>query len=429
MRAETLLEPSPGASVQRPALVLAGAIGNALEWYDFTSYGFLAAVFAKNFFPGDDAFVGLMSAFGLFAASFFVRPLGGILIGDIGDRFGHTRALYLSALLMTVSTVSIALLPTYAMAGAAAPVMLLVLRLLQGVSVGGEQVMSAVFLGEGAAPARRGLMASLAGAGTHTGILLGSGVSALVASALTSEQMIAWGWRLPFLAGLALGGVALVLRRSSLSQGSPHRAARRREPPVVVAMRDHWRTIVHAGGMTVGVGVLFYMIFIYLSTYMQQVDGMPARLALEINTLSMALVLVAGCAFAALSDRVGRKPVMLAGLAGLVVLSWPLFRMLSSGSAEWVLVGQIVFAIFISAYGGPMPAALVEMFHRDTRCTSYSLAWNVAVGWVGGVTPMAAVTLIHAFGSPMAPAPLVIVLSLVSLVAVARMKDRTGGPI
>ncbi len=419
----------PGAAGAAPGRLrgmMAGTLGNTLEWYDFGAYGFLAAIFAKNFFPTGDPFVGLLAAFGMFAASFFMRPLGGVLFGDIGDRFGRQRALYLSALLMTVSTVGIGLLPTYAMAGALAPVLLLLMRLLQGVSVGGEQVMSVVFLAEGASAPRRGLVASLATLGANVGTLMGSAVGTLVAVLLTPEQLAAWGWRLPFLGGIILGGVALVLR-SGLAPEAP--AIKRHDLPLRAAVRDHWREVLQGIGMTVAIGTLFYLTFIYLTTYMQQVDGMPARLAFEINTASMGVLVVACCVFAALSDRIGRKPVMLAGLVGLVLFTWPLFRLLSSGDPAAVFAGQLGFTLLISAYAGPIPAALVELFHRDTRCTTYSMAWNFGVGWIGGLSPMVAVYLIHRFASPMAPALMVIGLSAVSLVAVLRLKERAGGPI
>lgn len=406
--------------------MLAGTLGNTLEWYDFGAYGFLAMIFAKAFFPAGDAFVGLMSAFAMFAVSFFMRPLGGILFGHIGDRFGRQRALYLSALLMTVSTVGIGLLPTYATAGALAPMLLLAMRLLQGVSVGGEHAMSAVFLAEGAPPARRGLVASLATLGANVGTLMGSAVGTVVAVALTPEQLAAWGWRLPFLAGIVLGGVALALRAGLAPEGArPHRP----DLPLRAALRDHWRPMLHGVGITAAIGALFYLTFIYLTTYMQQVDGLPARLAFGINTASMVVLVFACCASAALSDKVGRKPVMLAGLVGLVLFTWPLFRLLSSGAPSAVLAGQVGFTLLISIYAGPVPAALVELFDRDTRCTTYALAWNFGVGWIGGLSPMVAVYLIHRFASPMAPGVVVTALSVVSLLAVLRLKERAGGLI
>lgn len=435
MTADVHLAPvhGPGgvpASPRRLRAMLAGTLGNTLEWYDFGAYGFLAMIFAKAFFPGNDPFVALLSAFGMFAVSFFMRPLGGILFGHVGDRFGRQRALYVSALLMTVSTVGIGLLPTYAMAGPLAPLLLLAMRLLQGVSVGGEHAMSAVFLAEGAPPARRGLVASLATLGANIGTLMGSAVGTVVAVALTPEQLADWGWRLPFLAGIVLGGAALALRGGLASEPAPQRAdLPRRDLPLRAAVRDHWREVLHAFGITVAIGALFYLTFIYLTTYMQQVDGMPARLAFGINTASMGVLVFACCAFAALSDKVGRKPVMLAGLAGLVLFTWPLFGLLSSGDPAAVLAGQIGFTLLISAYAGPVPAALVELFARETRCTTYALAWNFGVGWVGGLSPMVAVYLIHRFASPMAPAVVVIALSVVSLIAVLRLKERAGGPI
>ena len=198
--------------------LVAGALGNVLEWYDFAAYGFLAAIFARNFFPGSDAFVGLISAFGIFAASFLMRPIGGVVFGHIGDRLGRRQALFVSAFMMTGSTVTIGLLPTYDSIGALAPVLLLLLRLLQGLSIGGEYTTSAIFLAESAAPRRRGLIASFAGCGATGGTLLGSMVGAMTAMAMSADDLIAWGWRIPFLLGILLGGFTLYLRGSAAEQ-------------------------------------------------------------------------------------------------------------------------------------------------------------------------------------------------------------------
>ncbi|WP_428032336.1 MFS transporter [Ancylobacter sp.] len=406
-----------------PRALIAGALGNALEWYDFAAYGFLAAIFARNFFPGSDAFVGLIAAFGVFAASFVMRPVGGVVFGHIGDRYGRRRALFISAGMMTGSTVAIGLLPTYATLGAAAPLLLLLLRLLQGLSIGGEYTTSAIFLAENAPMRRRGLIASFAGCGASGGTLLGSAVGALTATAMSTDDLVAWGWRIPFLLGILLGGFTLYLRSTSTGQDAIAPVRRPGHLPLVEALRSDGRDMIRAAVLNLTLGVSFYMLFVYLTTYMHQVDGLTERLSLQINTISMVVVLVLAPVFAALSDRIGRKPVIVAGLAGLVLFSWPLFRLLDSGSAGYALLGQLGFAVLTACYAGPMPCALVEMFRPATRCTALSLSYNLALGIAGGTAPMVAVYLVDREQYDMGPAVYLIAVAVLSLAAALTMRE------
>ncbi|MDQ0346920.1 MFS transporter [Ancylobacter vacuolatus] len=418
--------PTPATAPAGPRALLAGALGNALEWYDFAAYGFLAAIFAKNFFPDSDAFVGLIAAFGIFAASFIMRPVGGIVFGHIGDRYGRRQALFISAATMTASTVAIGLLPTYAAIGAAAPALLLVLRLLQGLSIGGEYTTSAIFLAENAKVRRRGLIASFAGCGASGGTLLGSAVGAATATLMSTDDLIAWGWRIPFLLGILLGGFTLYLRGSSQERAAPARPHRVGRLPLVEALRADGREMIRAAVLNLTLGVSFYMLFVYLTTYMQQVDGLTERLSLQINTISMVVVLGLAPVFAALSDRVGRKPVVCGGLIGFVLFSWPLFLLLDSGDAFYALAGQLGFAVLMAAYAGPMPCVLVEMFRPATRCTALSLSYNLALGLAGGTAPMVAVYLVNREQFDMGPAAYLIVVAALSLIAALTMKEGRG---
>lgn len=419
--------PRSGAAPASPRLLVAGALGNALEWYDFAVYGFLAVIFAKNFFPASDGFAGLLSVFGVFAASFLMRPVGGAVFGHVGDRLGRRHALYLSAGMMTASTVCIGLLPTYASVGALAPVLLVALRLVQGLSIGGEYTTSSIFLAENALPARRGFITAMAGAGVSAGTLLGSGVGAVVASFMSTEDLVAWGWRIPFLLGIVLGGFTLFLRRST-GDGPAHEPAPepRKGLPLIAAIRDDWRDMLRAAGLSLALGSNFYIVFVYLTTYMQQVDALTERLSLQINTLSMVAVLVLAPLFAALSDRIGRKLTVGAGLLGVILFSWPLFTLLDSPDPTHVLMGQLGFAVFASAYAGPMPSLMVEMFRAHVRCTAFSLSYNVSLALAGGTAPMVAVYLVNRAHEDMGPAVYLIAIAIISFLALLTVKDRTG---
>jgi MFS transporter, MHS family, proline/betaine transporter len=408
--------------------VLAGAVGNVLEWYDFAAYGYFAAIIGKNFFPSASPIVSVASAFGVFAAAFLMRPIGGAFFGHIGDRLGRKKAMLTSALLMTLSTVAMGLLPTYTMVGAAAPLLLVGLRLLQGLSVGGEYTTSIVFLVEQAQPHRRGVIGSMAGTGATSGILLGSAVGAIASSCLTQGQLEAWGWRVPFLLGVLLGGAAFALRRV-LADDTIKAGSRGGRLPLAEAFASDWRSIVRSSLALAFFAASFYLIFVYLVTMMQQVDGLTARRALEINTASMFVVLLATPMFGAVSDRLGRKPVLLSSVIGGIVLSVPAFWLIATPNSLSILAGQVIFALLIAAWCGPMEALLVELFASRTRCTALSISYNIVFALLGGTAPIVGVYLVSREKLDLGPAYYLIALAVVSLIGLLSIPDRTAQPL
>lgn len=417
---------SAEAAAQRK-VITAGMVGNLLEWYDFAAYGFLASIFAVNFFPQNDPFIALVASFGVFAASFLTRPLGGIVFGHVADRYGRRPALYFSSGLMTFSTVAIAFLPTYQTAGALAPVLLVLMRVMQGISVGGEYTTASVFLAEQARQGHRGYATSLVTAGCNGGLLLGSCVAALVAASMSQADLIAWGWRLPFAGGFLLGAFVIVMRRSLVHDRPSERHDRRL--PIVRAVQEEGAKMLLAGGACLVIGVYFYIMFVYLVTLMHQVDGFTDHQAFVVNTASICMVLVFSLIFGWLSDRLGRKRVQAAGLVLLLLVAIPLFHWIASPSAWQVLFAQLVLTLLFSAYAGPMPAMMAETFAKETRCSALSLCWNVSIGAIGGLSPMLAVFLLHEYRTPESLAYLIVGLGFVSLVSLHFMKDRTREPL
>lgn len=415
-----------GVPVLSRRLMAAGMLGNVLEWYDFAVYGFLASIFARNFFPENSPTAAMLSVFGVFAASFLMRPLGSVLFGHIGDRLGRRAALMSSAALMSISTFCVGLLPTYETAGVFSAVLLLMLRLAQGLSVGGEYMTSAVFLAENAQVRWRGAVTSLAVVGCNGGILLGSVVGAMVSGLMSTDDLAAWGWRIPFLLGCLLGGFALVLRRAVARDV---KRMHRPSLPVVEAFRENGGGILRATLINIVLGIAFYLAFVYLTTWLQQADHFTPHVALELNAVSMAVVMAACLGFAALSDRIGRKPLIAGGFLALAVFSWPLFLLLRSGSTGLALLGQLGFAVIVSIYGGPMAVTLAEMFPRHTRCTAMGLSWNLGVGLGGGTAPMVAVLLVSLTGNTMAPAFYLIVGGVVAFLAALGLKETRGQPL
>lgn len=421
-------QPARPAAGATPRQIIAGAVGNVLEWYDFAAYGYFAGIFGRNFFPGTDAVASLAAAFGVFAAAFLMRPIGGVLFGHIGDRLGRRRALLLSAGLMTISTVAMGLLPTYAAIGTAAPALLVALRLLQGGSVGGEYATSVVFLVEQCKPHRRGLIGSMAPIGASFGTILGSAIGALVASLLTTSELQVWGWRIPFLLGIALGGSAILMRRTMVKE-SPPRVRPGSDLPLIGALRRDWREIVRGFFLCASFAVSFYLAFVYLTTYIQQVEGLPAGRALQINTVSMLVMIALTPCFAMLSDRIGRKQVLVAATLGMVILPWPLFTLLMQRDEALILLGQCGISVLVAAYSGAIPATLVEMFKTPTRCTALSISYNAAFAVLGGTSPIVAVYLVSHEHIDSGPALYLMASGAVSLAAALTLRDRTGRPL
>ena len=382
-------------SRQTLRVIAAGTIGNVLEWYDFAIYGYFATAIGRQFFPHEDPVAQLLSAFGVFALGYLMRPVGGALIGHIGDRFGRRAALTVSVAAMAIPTFLIGLLPGYATLGLLAPIALTLLRMVQGLSVGGEYTSSMVFLVERAPEGRRGLMGALTSCGACGGILLGSAVGAGFAAMMSTASLESWGWRIPFLLGLVVGLAGYVLRRHMLDTVP---AEPRKRAPIVETLHDHWRIVLGFAGLSVFNAVGFYVSFVYLVSWLQTADGMPPARALEINSVSMALLLPVMIAAGLLSDRVGRKPVLLlATLLGFVG-AVPAFWLLNHPSVMFAFLGQLVLVLMIGIYGGTQPSIMVEAAPAQVRCTAVALGYNICLGIIGGMTPLAATWLVNRTG-------------------------------
>src|SRR5262245_22305351 len=331
-------------SAQIRRVVAAGTIGNVLEWYDFAIYGYFAAQIGRHFFPHEDAVAQLLAAFGVFAIGYLMRPIGGVLVGHIGDRFGRRTALIFSVTAMAIPTFLIGLLPSYQSIGVLAPIGLTLLRVVQGLSVGGEYTSSMVFLVEHAPAGRRGLMGALAAAGCGIGTLLGSAVGAAFAASMSTAAFDAWGWRIPFLLGLVVGIAGYILRRHVLETGV---AEKRTRAPIVETLHDHRRVVAAFAGVSVFSAVIFYVGFVYMVSWLQVADGIPPSRALEINTFSMLVSLPVLVAAGWLSDRLGRKPLMLLASMGGIIGALPLFWLLYHPSELFAHLEQLGL-VFVS---------------------------------------------------------------------------------
>jgi MHS family proline/betaine transporter-like MFS transporter len=383
-------------------LIIAGTVGNVLEWYDFAVYGFFAHEIGRTFFPAKDPVTSLIAAFGAFAAGFLMRPFGALVFGHIADSRGRRAAMTLSVLCMAFPTFIIGMLPGYETIGPAAAVILVAMRMLQGMSVGGEFSTSLLYLVEHAPIGRKAFAGSWGAAGATGGTLAGSAVGALVNRLLTPDQVALWGWRVPMLLGLAVGLGGLVIRKhlpEETEKTDPTQA-----PPVVAAFRDHWREMLRVAGVMLMGSVGFYLIFVYLTTYLSQTVKVPLSQALEINTFSMIVLMILIPFYGHLADRLKPERIVATSAAACFVLAVPLFWLLHHANPWLDLLGELGFVMIIAPYQGAYPALVVKMLPRTARCTVLSVGFNLCVGLVGGTTPMVASYLIAKTHNDLAPA-------------------------
>ncbi len=422
---ETPTPPKPsdeGPNRRLPVrLLAAGMIGNVMEWYDFAVYGYFAATMGRQFFPLDNPTNSLIASFSVFAAGMLMRPLGGMLFGHIGDRIGRKPALTLSVLAMAIPTFLIGLLPGYATLGILAPILLTALRMIQGLSVGGEYTTSVVFLVESSPIHRRGFAGSWSTFGSVAGILLGSAIGALVTATLPVEAVDHWAWRVPFLVGLLVGLLGLYIRNQIPEPPKPEGYTS--SPPVWQSLRSHWRIMLQVGGLTAVNSVAFYVAFVFLVTYMQWVGSLTEAIALEINTINMAVVLALCPLSGWLADQVGRKPMTMIGTVGLLVLSMPIFWLLHHPSEVWNFIGQLLFAILIGLSASVFPVLMVETTPHAVRCSVVSVGYNLCVGLMGGLAPVGATWLISMTGNDYAPVILLIGGALVTFFVLIRLPE------
>jgi len=421
--APTAGAPRSGGAVRQ---IAAGTIGNVLELYDFAVYGYLAHVIAENFFPAEDEIAGLLAAFAVFAVGYLMRPIGGILIGHIGDRHSRKLALVLSVGGMAVPTVLIGLLPTYATIGIAAPILLVLLRVAQGLSVGGEYVGSMVFLVESAPENRRGLYGAFCAAGAVCGILVGSAVAAVLQAVFDPAEVQAWAWRLPFLAGGLLALVGFLLRRTLAEPDRRGRAVVK--TPIVEAFRRHPREIVTLVGLTVFNAVGFYISFVFVASWLQQADGIAPSVALSINSLNMILLVFVLVGFGWLSDRVGRLPILSGATLAAIVFGLPLFLLMREGGLVGAFLGQLGFVVIVGAFA-VQPALMVETVGGQVRVSAVAIAFNLGMGIIGGLSPLFATWLIVTTGEEIAPAYFIIGAAVISFVATRFLVETGGRPL
>jgi MFS transporter, MHS family, proline/betaine transporter len=412
--------------------VRGASIGNTVEWFDFAVYGFLATYIAEKFFPPGDETAALLNTFAIFAAAFFMRPLGGFFFGPLGDRIGRQRVLALVILLMSASTFAIGLVPSYEAIGVLAPVLLLLLRCLQGFSAGGEYGSGACFLAEYAPDKHRGFVVSFLVWSVVVGFLLGSLTVTGLETVLSDGAMNSYGWRIPFLIAGVLGAVGLYIRLR-LGDTPEFEALRDNgevsSSPLKEAVTTSWRPILQIAGLVVIHNVGFYVVFTFLPSYFTKTLGFTKTNAFVSIIVASLVALILIPPLGALSDRMGRKPFLIAGSLGFAVFAYPLFLLLNSGSLAAAIAAHAGLAAMESVFVCASLAAGAELFATRVRSSGYSIGYNMSVAVFGGTAPYVATWLVARTGNDIAPAYYVIAAALVTLATVVTMRETAGRPL
>jgi MHS family proline/betaine transporter-like MFS transporter len=411
----------PDGDVRRVRAVAAASIGNALEWFDFIIYGFFAVLMAKLFFPAGDETVSLMFALAAFGVPFFMRPLGAIVMGNYADRYGRKAAFSLTILMMMAGTAIIATAPTYATAGLLAPFLIVLARLIQGFSAGGEFGSATAFLAE-QDPTKRGFFASWQFASQGLTTVLATSIGVALTATLTTAQLESWGWRIPFIIGLLIGPVAWYIRRH-VDETMEFKTMQPSASPLKEALSDGKKRLLVSLGVVALCTVSMYTVVLFMPTYATRQFGLTTSVGflggLLVGVIQLALIPV----FGAVSDRFGRRPIMFASAAAMLVVFYPLFAWLAAApTLQTLLIVQAIIGVLMAAYMGPLGALMAELFPARMRTTGLSISYAFGVAIFGGLAPLFNTWIISVTGNKLAPAFYLILAAAVSLVALAFAK-------
>ncbi len=401
--------------------VVTSMMGNLFEFYDFILFAYFAPVLGKLFFPSADETTEIIKAFGVFAVGFIVRPLGGIVFGHIGDKAGRKQALVLAIMLMAIPTAVIGLLPTYEEIGISASILLIIMRMLQGFSMGGNYGGSITFTTEHSDPKHRGLIGSFAITSCLAGILLGSATATLFSYALSEHELTTWGWRVPFLLGIFICFIGYYLRLK-IPESPEYReiqeSGKACQRPVTQVFTRHGKTLTIVVLATMLHDLSFYMLFAYMPTFMTKQLHLAEDVAFTINTINLFLVCVFTVLGAWLSDKVGRKPVMAAAALIFILGTIPLFALITNTSSMMTIFwAQFIFAVAAGGYFGPTAAMMVEAFPTVIRFSAIAITTNISAPLFGGTAPVFITYLINKMGSNMMPAFYLTGAAVISLIA------------
>ena len=420
--------------------ITAAALGNAMEWFDFGVYGFVAYVLGKVFFPDVSPSVQMIAALATFSVPFLIRPLGGLFFGALGDKYGRQKVLAATIVIMSLSTFAIGLIPSYATIGIWAPILLLLAKMAQGFSVGGEYTGASIFVAEYAPDRKRGFLGSWLDFGSIAGFVLGAGVVVLISTLLGEEQFLEWGWRVPFFLALPLGMIGLYLRHAleetpafqqhveKLEQGDREGLARGPRVSFKEVATKHWRSLMTCIGVVAVTNVTYYMLLTYMPSYLSHNLHYSENHGVLIIIAIMVGMLFVQPLIGFVSDKIGRRPFIICGSVGLFFLAVPAFYQINSGKLGLIFAGLLMLAVLLNFFIGVMASTLPAMFPTHIRYSALASAFNVPV-LIAGLTPTAVAWLVESTNNLYMPAYYLMVIAIVGLVTGVTMKETANKPL
>ncbi|MFC5721041.1 glycine betaine/L-proline transporter ProP [Streptomyces gamaensis] len=435
--------------------VSAAALGNMMEWFDFGVYAYLAAVLGKVFFAGSSPSIQVIASFATFAVAFLVRPLGGLAFGPLGDRIGRQRVLAATMIMMAVSTFAVGLLPSYGTVGLLAPVLLLVCRLVQGFSTGGEYAGATTYIAEYSPDERRGFLGSWLDFGTFVGYVLGSALVTTLTATLGESTMVDWGWRLPFLLSGPLGLIGLYMRmrleetpafRAAASVGTAGMAKDPDQSPEALAQHAeegrqsghgrlketftrHWQAVLICMGLVLVYNVTSYLVTSYLPTYMTETLGKDPTTSQLLVLCTMIVVALTITTVGRYSDIWGRRPVFMTGSAALVALAIPALLLIRAQGAVLPAIGCLILALLLVSFAGTAASTLPALFPTRLRYGALSVSYNISVSIFGGTTPLVVSALIENTQNKMIPAYYLMAAGAIGFVSAFFLHETAGRPL
>ena len=415
----------------------AAALGNAMEWFDFGVYGYLAVTLGQVFFPSSSPTAQLIATFATFTVAFLVRPIGGMVFGPLGDRYGRQKVLAATMILMALGTFSIGLIPSYAQIGLWAPALLLLARLLQGFSTGGEYGGAATFIAEYATDRNRGLMGSWLEFGTLGGYIAGAATVTALHMALSQAQMLDWGWRVPFLVAGPLGLLGLYMRMKleetpafrAYTEQSEQRERETTGQGLMTLLRLHWPQLLKCVGLVLVFNVTDYMLLTYMPSYLSVTMGYAESKGLLLIILVMLVMMPLNVVGGMFSDKLGRRPMIIGACAALFALAIPCLLLIGSGSDVLIFTGLMLLGLALVCFTSSMPSTLPALFYTPVRYSALSIAFNVSVSLFGGTTPLVTAWLVERTGDPLVPAYYLMGAAAIGLVTMLFVRETAGLPL
>lgn len=417
--------------------VVATAMGNAMEWFDFGIYSYLVVIISQVFYSGIDESYQLIFGFGTFAVAFLVRPIGGVVFGRLGDKLGRKKILALTLIMMAIATLSIGFIPSYESIGIWAPILLLLARLVQGFSTGGEYSGAMTFIAESAPDKRRGLMASGLEVGTLVGYIAGSGVVTLLTYILGDQTMVDWGWRIPFFIAGPIGIIGLYLRNHLEESPAFAKMEEQKEEAEAeaasasVSLKDmliyHRKPLIIAIILVFFYNVIDYTVLTYMPSHLSDVLGYGNTKGLLLILIVMFIMIPIVLIMGHFGDRIGNKRIIIGSLIGVVVLAVPAFMLIETGSNLLVFLGLLIIAVLLSALQGTMPSQLPSLFFTEVRYSGLSITYNVSASLFGGTAPLLIAWLINITASTFAPAFYLVFAAIIGIIVVSIYVDNTSG--